>query len=77
MNNRKEPWEAYPKVWPTKEEMSSNTTKYGKTTVCGRTGTISSIAREQGLKPNTVFCRIRDGWSLEEALGFIEKVSHG
>ena len=24
-----------------------------------------------------VFCRLRDGWTLEEALGFVEKVKHG
>ena len=64
-------------IWVTREEMICRLTKYGKTEVLGRTGTISGMAREQGLKPNTVFCRLRDGWSLEEALGFVEKVKHG
>ena len=63
--------------WVTREEMICRLTKYGKTQVLGRTGTISGIAREQGLKPNTVFCRLRDGWTLEEALWFVEKVKHG
>ena len=101
MNNRKEPWEAYPDVWPTKasffswlqhnihKEVFSGIEKEDipltditcwediTSLVLGRTGTISGMAREQGLKPNTVFCRLRDGWSLEEALGFVEKVKHG
>ena len=64
-------------VCVTREEMICRLTKHGKTRVLGRTGTISGIAREQGLKPNTVFCRLRDGWTLEEALGFVEKVQHG
>lgn len=40
-------------------------------------GTIGELAGHFGLKPNTVSCRLRDGWALDEALGITTRHRNG
>lgn len=54
--------------WATKSEQSNNRRTNRVVSFNGITSTITSMARNVGLTPNVVLCRLRMGWTLDSAL---------
>lgn len=54
-------------VWATDAEQRRNTRTTRLLTVRGETKTMSEWARTLGVKPSTVYLRLRGGWSVEDA----------
>ena len=54
--------------WATKQQQQNNLRSNRYLTIEGRTQTVAEWARERGLKKNTVYARLFNGWSAEDAL---------
>ena len=74
---RKDPLEGYTEgnlVWLCRVDMLRNTAKSGRIKEVGDVkGTISELSKIFNMKPNTISCRLRRGWSIEEAVGAKER----
>lgn len=53
--------------WSTSSEQSNNTHWANKVTYKGRTQTLSQWAKELGVRRQSLYGRIKDGWSIERA----------
>lgn len=54
--------------WATRKEQASNKRSNILMTLNGKTQTLTEWAIEIGVKPNTVICRLRRGWTHEKSL---------
>lgn len=59
--------------WASYQEQANNTQDNHQLTHDGETHTISEWARKLNIKPNTIYYRIKRGWSVAEALEFTPK----
>lgn len=58
--------------WATAKEQANNTRKTRRVSVGGETKLASDVAEENGMTPNKIGHRIKNGWTLEEAVGIDE-----
>lgn len=54
--------------WATRVEQANNRTDSHYITFNGETKTIADWARDLGISKNTIFTRLRNGWSEQEAI---------
>lgn len=55
--------------WATRSEQQNNRRTNRVVKWRGRSLTATQWARELGIEPNTIICRLRRGWSVDRALG--------
>jgi len=54
--------------WATKKEQANNRRSNVRITLYGKTQTLAQWSREFGLSHRTIGCRLKRGWSVEDAL---------
>lgn len=58
-------------IWANKYVQANNTRRNHRIEYMGQNKTISEWAHEIGMSPNTLYYRLKRGWTIERALGFI------
>lgn len=57
-------------IWADKYVQANNTRRNHRIEYMGQNKTISEWAHEIGINPNTLYYRLKRGWTIERALGF-------
>lgn len=57
--------------WATLLEQANNKRNSRMVTVLGRTMTVAELARERGIKMRTLWSRLKRGWTVERAAGYL------